>query len=83
MIKTQNNNLSLLFLPNMVKTREFVIEENIREVYLLDLTADFGVKTNTKLTPDCQRERERETKTGAQNCLYTVILVPTFSSSIY
>ena len=39
---------------------KFVIVENLRLVCLLDLTADFGVKTNTKLTPKCQlRERER------------------------
>ena len=41
-------------------TREIVKVENLSLVRLLDLTADFGVKTNTKLTPDCQRERERE-----------------------
>ena len=35
------------------KIREFVIVENIRLVYPLDLAADFGVKTNSKLTPDC------------------------------
>ena len=29
-------------------SREFVIVENIRLVCLLDLTADFGVKTNAK-----------------------------------
>ena len=31
--------------------KEIVIVENIRLVRLLDLTADFGVKTNAKLTP--------------------------------
>ena len=30
--------------------REIVIYENIRHVFLLDLTADFGVKTNANLT---------------------------------
>ena len=30
---------------------EIVKEENIRLVYLLDLRADFGVKTNAKLMP--------------------------------
>ena len=30
---------------------KIVIVENIRLVRLLDLTADFGVKTNAKLTP--------------------------------
>ena len=31
--------------------KEIVIVENIRLVRLLDLTADFGVKTNAILTP--------------------------------
>ena len=41
------------------KIREFVIVKNIRLVYPLDLAADFGVKTNSKLTPDvtCKREQ--------------------------
>ena len=34
-----------------LQTREFVIVENIRLVFLLVLTADFGVKTKAKLTP--------------------------------
>ena len=34
-----------------IRSREIVIVENIRLVCLLDLTADFKVKTNTKLTP--------------------------------
>ena len=37
-----------------VMITEVVIVENIRLVRLLDLTADFGVKTNAKLTPICQ-----------------------------
>ena len=40
--------------------REFVLVENIRQVCLLELTADFGVKTNAKLMPDYQlRERAK------------------------
>ena len=35
-----------------IQTRKFVIE-NLRLVCLPDLTADFGVKTNAKLTPVC------------------------------
>ena len=31
-------------------SREFVIVENVRQVCLLDLTADLGIKTNAKLT---------------------------------
>ena len=38
----------------LIRAREFVIVENIRLVCLLELTADFGVKTNAKLTPNCQ-----------------------------
>ena len=34
----------------MIISREFEIVENIRLICLLDLTADFGVKTNAKLT---------------------------------
>ena len=38
----------------VVEYRESVIVENIRLVCLLGLTADFGVKTNVKLTLNCQ-----------------------------
>ena len=34
--------------------REFLIVENIRQVGQQDPTADFGIETNAKLTPDCQ-----------------------------
>ena len=54
-------------------TREIVIVENI----LLDLTADFGVKTNAKLTP-IFKLREKS-KTGIQSCLSTVTLTPIFA----
>ena len=47
---------------------EIVIIENIRLVRLLDLTADFGFKTNGKLTPNFKLE---ECKTGIQSCLST------------
>ena len=33
------------------ESREIFIIENIRLVFLLDLTADVGFKTNAKLTP--------------------------------
>ena len=33
------------------RIREIVTVENIRLFHLLDLTADFGDKTNAKLTP--------------------------------
>ena len=45
--------------------REVVTVENIRLIRLLDLTADFGVKTNATLTP-------REEQNCYSNCLYTV-----------
>ena len=50
--------------------REFVIVENKRLVCLLDLTADFGVKTNAKLTPIF--ELREKSKTGIQSCLYRI-----------
>ena len=40
--------------------REIVIVENIRLVRLLDLTADFGGKTNTKFDADFQAAREAQ-----------------------
>ena len=43
-------------------TREFVLVENIRLVCLLDLTADFGVKTNEKLIVSCERRAKLEFK---------------------
>ena len=46
--------------------KEIVIVENIRLVRLLDLTADFGVKTNAKLTPIFKLREKR--KTGIQSC---------------
>ena len=36
---------------SFIETREIAIVGNIRLVRLLDLTADFGVETNAKLTP--------------------------------
>ena len=46
-------------------SREFVIVENIRQVCLIDLTADFVVKTCARLTPDCQlRRREQNWHSG-------------------
>ena len=59
----------------VVQSREFIIVENIRLVRLIDLTADFGVKTNSKLTPNCQLREKR--KTGIHNCLYTVTSLTT------
>ena len=42
------------------KSREFIIAENVCQVCVLDLTADFGDNTKAKLTPDCQlRERAK------------------------
>ena len=58
----------------VIQPKEFVIVENIRLVRLLDLTADFGVKKNAKLTP-IFKLREK-VKTGIQSCLYTVTLFP-------
>ena len=54
--------------------REIVRVENICLVRLLNLTADFGVKTNAKLTPIFKLVF----KTGIQSCLYTVSLTPIF-----
>ena len=61
-----------------ISTREIVTVENRRSVRLLDLTADFGVKTNAKLTPIFMLQEKR--KTGIQSCLYTVTLTPIFAS---
>ena len=49
-------------------TKELVIVENIILVRLLVLTADFGVKTNAQLTPNCQLREIG--KTGIRSCLY-------------
>ena len=61
----------------LLLSREFGIVEKIRLDFLLDLNADFGAKTNAKLTPNFQRGGKR--KTGIQSCLYTVTLSPTFA----
>ena len=37
----------------LIRAGEFVIVEKIRLVCLLELTADFGVNTYVKLTPNC------------------------------
>ena len=58
-----------------MKTREFVIVENIGIVCLLYLTAD--LKKNAKLTVIC--ELREESKTGSQGCLYTVTLTRIFA----
>ena len=34
------------------KSREFIIAENVCQVCVLDLTADFGDNTKAKLTPE-------------------------------
>ena len=60
----------------MVISRESVIVENIHLVCLLDLKADFGEKTNAKLSSICQL-REKS-KTGIQSCLFTVTVLRTF-----
>ena len=58
--------------------REFEVVKNIRLVCLLDLTMDFGVKINTKLT-SIFKLREKS-KTGIQSCLYTTVtLTPNFA----
>ena len=57
--------------------REIVIVENKRLVHLLDLTTDFRVKTNAKLTP-ISKLREKS-KICIQSCLYTVTLTPIFA----
>ena len=59
-----------------VGPRDIVIVENIRLVRLLDLTADFGVKTYAKLTPIFKLRKK--SKTCIQSCLYTVTLIPNF-----
>ena len=58
-------------------SREFLIVENNRTVYLLDLTAGFGVQTNAKLTP-ISKLREKS-KICIQSCLYTITLTPIFA----
>ena len=58
-------------------SREIAIVENLwLLVRLLDLTADFGVKTNAKFSPIFKLRKE--SKTGIQSCLYTVTLIPFF-----
>ena len=58
-------------------TREFIIVENIRLASLIDLTADFEVKANAKLTPNYQLHSQ--SKTGIQSCLNTLTLTPVFA----
>ena len=64
----------------MVFVRDIVIVENIRLVRLLALTADFGVKTNAKLTPIFKlRERRAKlvySKLAVSVQYYTVTLTP-------
>ena len=62
-----------------VPFREIVIVENIRLVHQLDLTGDFGVKTNTKLTPNCQLKEKSKLVFRAVCTLYTVTLTPIFA----
>ena len=65
--------LELYFIRSskqIISSREIEIEENL--VRLLDLTADFGVKTNAKLTP-IFKLREKS-KTGIQSCLYALTM---------
>ena len=70
-----NHSAPALVLARKRLSREFVTVENISPVCLLDLTADdIEVKTNTKLTPNCQL-REKS-KSGIPSCLYTVTLTP-------
>ena len=60
--------------------RKILIVENILVVRLLDLTADFRVKTNAKLTPNFKLLRK--SKTGIQSCLFTVNLTSFFFALI-
>ena len=60
-------------------SKEFVMVENIRLISLLDLTGDFGVKTNTKLTPNCQLKEKSKLVFRAVCTLYTVTLTPIFA----
>ena len=57
--------------------REFLILENICLICLLDLPADFVVKTTAKLKPIFKLREQ--SKTGIQSCLYTVTLTPIFT----
>ena len=57
--------------------REFEVVKNIRLVCLLDLTMDFGVKINTKLT-SIFKLREKS-KTGIQLSVHAVTLTPNFA----
>ena len=67
----------------VVGYRESVIVENIRLVCLLELTADFGVKTNAKLTSICQL-RDKRKSGNIQSCLFTLILLtPVFFLDLY
>ena len=56
-------------LNGILYMREFVIVDNIHLIGLLDITADFGVKTNAELTPNCQLRDK--SNSGIQSCVYT------------
>ena len=57
-------------------TREFLIVENIRPACQLDLTADFGVNSNAKLTPNGQPRKKAKLVFRAVSTVYTVTLTP-------
>ena len=42
------------------RSREYVIVENIRQVCVLDLTADFGVKSKLKIDAELPAAREEQ-----------------------
>ena len=44
-----------------IESGEIIIVENIRLVHLLDLTADFRIKTNAKLTPIIKLREKNKT----------------------
>ena len=71
---------SLLFSNDfyILLTREFVIVENKRLICLLDFTADFGDKTNAKLTPDCQLREKSKTVYSELSVYLSVNLTPIF-----
>ena len=59
-----------------ISCREFVIVENKHLACRLNLIADFGVETNSKLTPNCHLQEKG--KTGIQSSLYTITLTLIF-----
>ena len=62
----------------LMLSRESVMVENVRLICLPDLTADFGDKTSTKLTPNCVSCIVRAKLVFRALSVHTVTLTPNF-----